>query len=493
MAKAIMSTIKKDRILDLEGIQTGIPASKGFLISLFSSLTIYLIVALVDPIAEYGLLASKALGFFIACIVFMVTSGVSLAPIAMLVATLGVMIGFFEWGTVTARLGSSQLYNMMGMLIVATGCEFTPLGRRISYLVLRQFGQKPIRMLIFIGVAAATMSALISNVAVIILYSSVMNSLLLAMDEKPGESKLGKVMMLIIPMCACIGGMALFCGSPVGNAAALSYMTSAIGDESFAATFTQWASISIPTFLISIVPAILFYIKWFKVKNQDCNCPPKEYYENLLKELGPMGGAEIRWIIITVGMVIAMLLGVKTAFAAILFAGISVFPIIGVAPCQEVLKKLPWNALIAICILPLLGTIITDTGLSDWISHLIGPMMGNMSPLAFSMIAAVLLAILANLLVNAMMGAMALVMSISAPLCVALGYNPTIILLPAAFAASFYWCMGVNQYVAINKDYGWWEMKDPILPGLITAISVAIIASIVACTLGPVFGMPLYL
>lgn len=53
--------------------------------------------------------------------------------------------------------------------------------------------------------------------------------------------------------------------------------------------------------------------------------------------------------------------------------------------------------------------------------------------------------------------------------------------------------MGVNQYVAINKDYGWWEMKDPIVPGFAVAIVMAIIASIAACTLGPVFGMPLYL
>jgi len=348
-------------------------------------------------------------------------------------------------------------------------------------------------MIILIGVTAATLSAFISNVAIIIIFSSMVNGMLISMEEKPGKSKVGRVLMLLIPACACVGGMALFCGSPVGNAAALSYMTTAIGDESFTATFAQWAYISVPTFIIVIVPVVMIYVKWFKVKSNDFTCLPKEYYEERLKELGPLGGSEIRWVIFVVGMVSAMLLGMVTAYAAIFFAALTMFPLIGVAPCADVLKKVPWSPLIAICMLPLLGIIVTDTGFGDWFSDLVSPLFGNVSPLAFSIITTVLMAVCINLLVNAMIGTQALIMSIAGPLCVALGYNPTIVLLPAAFAASFYWCMGANQYVAINKDYGWWDMKDPIIPGLAAAILVSIVACVVACTLGPIFGMPLYL
>jgi len=192
-------------------------------------------------------------------------------------------------------------------------------------------------------------------------------------------------------------------------------------------------------------------------------------------------------------MVALMMAGVTGPYVAMFCAAVTVFPVVGVAPAKEVIKKAPWSALLAICLLPLLGNVVTDTGLNKWISDIITPLLGNISPFMLCLLAALLMAVLINLLVNAMMGVQALVMSIMAPLCVSLGYNPTIILLPAAFAASFYWCMGVNQYVQINKEYGWWEMKDPIIPGLIAAVLIAVVSAVVACTLGPIFGMSLYL
>ncbi len=484
---------EKDGILDLSGRFTGIAANKRFLISLGSCLVIYFVLALWNPLAAYGPLASKAVGFFLAVIVFMVTARTNIAISGILVATLGTMIGFYNWSVVSERLGSSQFYNMLGMIMVAAGCEFTNFGRRFSYWVLRAFGQKPKTMVLFIGISAAILSSFVSNAAVIVLYSSIMNNLLITMGEKPGESKLGRILMLTIPLCACVGGMALFCGSPVGNAASLAFMTAAIGDESYAPTFAQWASISVPSFLIVIVPTLFIYIKWFKLGNDDSKCPPKEYYDELLKELGPMGGSEYRWLLYVAGMVAAMLLGMRGPFAALFFAVLTVFPIIGVANCSEVLKKVPWGAMLAICMLPLLGVLITGSGMSDWVRDVVTPLVRNVNPVVFSIIVAVLMSLCVNLLVNAMQGTMALIMSIAAPLCISFGYNPTIILLPAAFSASFFWALGANQYVAINYEYGWWEMKDPIAPGLLAAVLVSVVSALVACLLGPLFGMPLYL
>lgn len=66
-----------------------------------------------------------------------------------------------------------------------------------------------------------------------------------------------------------------------------------------------------------------------------------------------------------------MLLGMKGPFAALFFAALffaalTVFPIIGVSKCSEVLKKVPWGAMIAICMLPLLGVMITGSGMSEY-------------------------------------------------------------------------------------------------------------------------------
>lgn len=86
-------------------------------------------------------------------------------------------------------------------------------------------------------------------------------------------------------------------------------------------------------------------------------------------DTGPLGqafGSEYRWLLYVAGMVAAMLLGMKGPFAALFFAALTVFPIIGVSKRSEVLKKVPWGAMIAICMLPLLGVMITGSGMSEY-------------------------------------------------------------------------------------------------------------------------------
>lgn len=53
-------------------------------------------------------------------------------------------------------------------------------------------------------------------------------------------------------------------------------------------------------------------------------------------------------------------------FCRAVFTALTVFPIIGVSKCSEVLKKVPWGAMIAICMLPLLGVMITGSGMSEY-------------------------------------------------------------------------------------------------------------------------------
>ncbi len=480
------------KFFDLKGENTGVSIGRRFVAVFAISLLLYLLFLLTDPLSAYGPKASGALGFFLAVVFFMLFSGVQLSIVAMLVAALGTMLGFFDWSEVTARLGSSAFYQAMGMMIVAMGCEFTPFGNRLGYWLLKHFGHDALKLIIVVTLASTFLSTVISNVAIIILMSSITNKLLLAMGEKPGESKIGQVAMLCIVMGAMTGGMGLFCGSPIGNASVLSYMNSALGAD-YSPTFAEWAAVSMPTMLLCIVPMIMVYVRWFKLDRKAVISSDRSYYDEQLRALGRMSGAEWRWLIILVCMIVTMFLGVSTAYAAIFFAALSMFPCIGVSDCREVFKRLPWNSLIAICMLPLMSTVIVDNGISDWLGTLLRPLLVDFSPLAFSLVCSVTLAVHINVMVNSMQAAMALVMSIAAPICVSLGYNPTIVLLPTAFASSYMWCFGANQYVMMNKEYGWWRFKDPIIPGFISTLIPAVLAPVIACLVGPIIGLPLYL
>lgn len=485
--------MKTRTLFDIKGNDTGIAVNKGLLIALFTALALYAVISWIDPLAAYGPLASKALGFLLASVFFMIFGGVPLAVVAMVIACTGVMTGLFSWKSVSDKLGSSAFYQALGMMIVAMGCEFTDFGYRFGYVVLKRFANHPIKLILAITAVSALLSTVVSNVAILIIMSSITHSILVAMGETPGESRIGKAAMLCIVMGSMAGGMGLFCGSPIGNTAVLSYMTAALDGADYSPTFMQWAVVAFPTLLICILPMAMVYVKWFRVRKDESVRLGRDYYEGKLQELGPMTGAEKRWLILLFGMILAMSLGMKTAAAAILFAALSMFPGIGVSDSRKVFKKIPWNPLIAICMLPLMSEVIVNTGLSEWLSEAITPLFSRLGPLGFSMVCSLTLALLINLLVNSMQATMALVMSVSAPICVALGYNPTIILLPAAMASSYMWVIGANQYVMMNKEYGWWEMKDTLAPGLISTLIPSIVAPIMACVFGPLFGMPLYL
>lgn len=487
-----IKAIDKDRVIDTTGLSTGIPINKKLLFSVAGTVIIYIALNFA-PLSAYGDNCAKALAFACATIFWMITTPCEMAVSAFLIAALGTMAGVITWSDVKNRLGSSAFYPMMGMSVVAMGIRFTPFGQRLAYWLLYRFGQKPVRMVVIIGVMTAFLSAFVSNIATIILVSGICNELLLTMGEKPGESKLGKTLMLTIIMASMVGGMGLVNGAPTGNLQGIALMNTASGKLNLTITYVDWAKISVPTLLITIVPCLLIYVFVFGVKNKYFEVPPPSYYKEYLDNMGKMGGSEYRWIIITTGMVTAMLAGMNTAQAALLFAALCMLPGIGVFNSKDVLKTLPWGVLIAVCLCPLIGTIITQNGVSDLLNAVIKPLFGQMGPLAFSILSTLMLFLAMNLMVNADYGAQALVVTFTTTLCIGLGYDPRTVLLPVMFAGGWMWAIGANYIVVMNKGYGWWEMKDPTLPGFVAGFFLCIAVPVINYILTPLWGLSLYL
>lgn len=177
----------QDKLLDIKGYSTKVPLTRKLVIAVLVSVAVYFLISLVD-LSAYGEMASKGLGLFVALVLFMVFSGMDVMVDGLIMVFLGIALSFWQWKDVQTYLGSSQFYSMLGMVIVAMGCEFTPFGRRVAYFFLEHFGQKPKRMVIVFGAVTALMSAFVSNIATLILMSSIAASVLEAMGEKPGES-----------------------------------------------------------------------------------------------------------------------------------------------------------------------------------------------------------------------------------------------------------------------------------------------------------------
>lgn len=119
--------------------------------------------------------------------------------------------------------------------------------------------------------------------------------------NSPVNPGLAAAWMLCIGVFTCIGGMMLMNGSPSTNVFATAAVQSAIGIE---ITYAQWAIIAFPIGLATLIPVWFVYTKWFKVSSSmEGKSLDNQYFKNKLKELGPMNGSEIRWIIYVLGMI----------------------------------------------------------------------------------------------------------------------------------------------------------------------------------------------
>lgn len=493
MSKGALSTDvqKKDGIIDIHGVRTGIPITKRFVFSVVAAALSLLLISFL-PLEQYGETTALALGFLVSMLILLVFCPINIAVSSIIIAVVGIFLGFWDWKGVGATFGSSAFLSILGMLIVAMGCEFTPFGKRLAYTVLNKFGNSYTGMILVMAIVSAILSSFVSTVAIIIMMSSIAAELLSAMHQTPGESKFGRALMLVVPMASIVGGIVLINGSPTGNYLAIQFLTNSTGGE-YTVSYTQWAICGISCFLVTIIPICFVYIKNFKLNKSDIPSLPDNYYKILLDGLGPIGGSEIRWMIIVAAMIASMLLGMNTGTASLLFAIISMMPGIGTVPADQVFKKLPVHVMISSGLVPLLAKLFSETGLDTFMGSWISLLISNPGPLGLSIISAMTMGILVNVFVNANVAVSALVIGIFGPVCVNMGYNPVVVMMPSMFIASFFFIVGSHNIMLLNKGYGYWEMKDPILPGIIAVVFSAIAFPIVCYLVCPIFGISAYI
>lgn len=483
---------KKDRALDINGLRTGVPLDKRTIITLVACIVVFIALKAL-PLAAYGATTSTALALVVVTFLMLMFLKVNVIVPSMIIAVAGVFLHLWDWNAVKTTVANSPMVMMTGMMIVAMGCEFTPMGKRIAYFMLKMFGQKPQMLVVVIGIATAFLSGFVSNNAMIIMMSSICAEMLREMKQEPGQSKLGQAIMLVVIAASMVGGCMLINGSPIGNATGISLLVEASGGVANI-SYTDWAKIGVPAFIILAIPMGLIYVWCCKVKNADyTDLPSKEYYDLKLKELGPVGGSEVRWVIIVVGMVGSMIAGMNMAVASVLWAIIAMFPIVGVVPSNDVFKKLPWSIIIASAFIPIMGTCFSAHGIGAMVVQAFGGMFEGLSPVAFCLVATIFQGIICNVFVGASTAALSLGVGLMTPICMSLGYNPSLIMLPVIMINSLFFIIGANTTMLLNKGYGYWELKDPIVPGCILLLFSAIIFALVACLLGPVFGMSLYM
>ena len=480
------------KFFDLKGVQTGQPVTGRQRFYLIMAVVIFLACYFL-PLDHISPTASTALALVLTVVWVWITNCVPLAVGCMILAVGGLLLRLFNFGEFAASFGSSPFVPMIGLLIVSLGAGKTNIANRVAYIFLSTLGRSPAMILLAISVATAVVSAFVSNLGTTIVMASISMAIMGEMGEEKGQSGLGKAIMLSIPMFSMIGGLTLISGSPSTNMMGISMLESST-QGAHTVTYAQWAMVGIPCGLLLLIPTWLIYKNAFGVRNRADKEIDIAVFKEKLRELGPLRGAELRWVLIVAFMVITMVTGVfNMPIAALLCGTLVVLPVIGCVRPDDAFKSLPMDVLILIGFSPIIANIINNSKLGEWVVNNFFGWTAGLPGIVLMLVMTLAMSIMINVFANATIGIIAVCIAAFTPLVIANGMNPSIVLLPAMYMGSATTVLGVQTNVVLTYHHGYWEMKDTLKPGILASLLWSVVTTVVAYIVGPMIGMPIYL
>ena len=382
-------------------------------------------------------------------------SATSLLPIVLLPALTSQSVG-----EATAPYASSIVFLFLGGFLIAIAMEKWELHRRIALLVLRRVGVSPRRIILGMMIATGFISMWVSNTATTLMMLPIGMSVLhllvarspgaapatVAVDD-PNVGRFGLCLLLSIAWSSSMGGLGTLLGSPP-NAIVAGYVADELGRE---ISFLQWMVIGVP------IAAIFIAVGWVLMTRVLYRFDLKELpggrrmIDEQLRELGPMSRGE--WMVAAVFCGAAFLWVVPGLLAQVpslafldvfndtsvaIGAGVILF-LLPAAPGRAVLRwsdaenGLPWGVLLLFGGGLSLASAVAATGLDSWLGLQVSG-LGALPPLL--LVGAVTLIVMLLTEVTSNTATAATFIPVLGGVAIALGIDPMLLLVPAAFAAT---------------------------------------------------------
>lgn len=481
---------KRNRIIDLDGLSTSVPVTKKNIFIILISILIPVFTSMIN----FGPEAPKAgyvIGITISDLILMISGVISLGTGGILISLLGVLGGLLD---VKSIISTSMFVQFVGFCIIGYGAEATPFGARLSYWMLKKWGNKPTSMVTVFLLASAFLSSFLSNTGTMILMSFICHTVMKQMGEKPGKSKFAAACMIAIVLGPNLGCCGFVQGSAGITLMCLSQLTSAT-QAGFAITPAQF-SIAGWTTLLFVLPAVVFILKkMLKFESEGIKTVGRDYYDQKLKELGNVTGTEVRWILYVIGLIILLLLGFNTTTTVLLVIILSVSPVVGFTSAKTAFgKAVPWEIIICGVTMSNLATIINNSGLASVIANAVAPSMSVMPAFALMLAITLVAAVMAMYFVASTYAIIAICVTMTAPIIESIGLNPAIMLFPAIISINYMFGLFAQPIVTHNYRYGYWEKGKISAVGTVVMLAAVLLNCLVCYFLIPtLWGVPLHI
>lgn len=453
-------------------------------IILIALVALYIVIACLPAPEGLSPEGKNALALMLCGTIALTTNALPIEMVGFLLVVLQAPLHIASLEDAIGRFADSTLFFVLGTIMISVGFNATGLDRRIVLKLTQLTNANPKRLCMVFMVGAGLLSTVFPDLMVVLVLAPIAVQILKENDCTPGNSNLGKNLMIGIPVAALIGGG----GTPLGsvmNVLAQGMIKQFLGVE---ISFLTWSLIGLPIVILTLPIACKALMMVYPIELEELQGMDKIHER--MEKLGVMTRQEKIFIVLFATLVVGCgttsLTGLDTSIIACGIAALMIA--LGVVDWKTLDTQTSWSMNIAMFGIVALGMTIYATGASDWIAGGIAALLGGQSFL-FVVIALGLFAIIIHLLVPVNQALITILIPIAIGLATALDANPIFLALVVAFCVHIAILLPLDIVPLVIFPYGYYKMYEMIKPGIIISILWFAIVLVVLNVIGPLVGV----
>ena len=386
-----------------------------------------------------------------------------------LALVVAVVIGAADYKTVFSGYSVSVVYYVIAIFALPALLLKTKWGVRLVARLFKITGDSSEKLILAFMIGTCLVSTIMSDVPAAVLFMGISYVVLKAADAQPGKSRLGKCMMIGIPIAAVIGGVVTPAGSSF-NMVAMGVLTGATGET---ISFLNWIIVGLPIAILCVPLCWFSLVKILKPEQLD-----QKAFDSLREaaaEAGRPTNYEVRALIMILALPVLWILGtwipvLNVTTVAIIGLAIMFIPGINLLTWEEFSASVPWTIILMVGAVLSLGNMFSATGADVFVTNLF--MSSGVASLNFTLFLLITVVFIYLLHTIAPVGAaiISLFLPILIGICTTLGVSPAIPTMLLAFIVAGNFLLPVNPTLIVTYGEGYYTFGDMFKAGVIPAI-----------------------
>ncbi len=493
---------------------------------LISGILLFTVLLILPPPSGLNPTGWHTLAVAILMAYWWISEAIPLAVTALLPLVLFPSLGILSSRATAQNYGDHLVFLFLGGFMIAIAMERWNLHRRIALGLVQRVGTRPDRLVLGFLLAAAFLSAWISNTATTVMLLPIAMAVVRTLaenerasgageDDAPLEEKLGGALMLALAYGAGVGGLATLVGTPPNIV--LVGQVKTLFPELPEISFGSWMLLGVPV-SIAMLAAAYFVLMRFgpqrHLASEESQAAGREVLRQEQQKLGPMVLGErlvlscfllaaILWITrkplplgaftvpgwsqlfphsdylqdTTVAIGVGILLTALRAYREQDGRRVALLD------WESIRTRSPWGILILFGGGFALARGFADSGLASWIGGGLHGLKGLPLPLIIALISILAMALTE---VTSNTATAILLMPILAEVARSIGAPPLLLMVPAALASSLAFMLPVaTPPNAIVFGSGWISIRQMARLGLILDFLGLIVVTLMCWWLAP--------